>query len=102
MPKNKKPAGGSRAQSFEPRYGAKKTSYQDAKRRPGQSSAGKPGSKSPSHRGYRPEAEEAAPKKQRWSAQERAGRNEARGIRSQAQGDRPRRDDRSDRPARSD
>ena len=101
MPKNKKPAGGSRAQSFEPRYGAKKTSYQDAKRRPGQSSAGKPGSKSPSHRGYRPEAEEAAPKKQRWSAQERAGRNEARGIRSQAQGDRPRRDDRSDRPARS-
>ena len=56
MPKNKKPAGGSRAQSFEPRYGAKKTSYQDAKRRPGQSSAGKPGSKSPSHRGYRPEA----------------------------------------------
>ena len=102
MPKNKKPAGGSRAQSFEPRYGAKKTSYQDAKRRPGQSSAGKPGSKSPSHRGYRPEAEEAAPKKQRWSAQERAGRNEARGIRSQAQGDRPRRDDRSDRPVRSD
>ena len=102
MPKNKKPAGGSRAQSFEPRYGAKKTSYQDAKRRPGQSSAGKPGSKSPSHRGYRPEAEEAAPKKQRWSAQERAGRNEARGIRSQAQGDRPRRDDRSDRPIRSD
>ena len=102
MPKNKKPAGGSRAQSFEPRYGAKKTSYQDAKRRPGQSSAGKPGSKSPSHRGYRPEAEEAAPKKQRWSAQERAGRDEARGIRSQAQGDRPRRDDRSDRPVRSD
>lgn len=101
MPKNKKPAGGSRAQSFEPRYGAKKTSYQDAKRRPGQSSAGKPGSKSPSHRGYRPEAEEAAPKKQRWSAQERAGRDEARGIRSQAQGDRPRRDDRSDRPVRS-
>lgn len=98
MPKNKKPAGGSRAQSFEPRYGAKKTSYQDAKRRPGQSSAGKPGSKSPSHRGFRPEAEDAAPKKQRWNAQERAGRDEARGIRSQAQGDRARRDD---RPARA-
>ena len=98
MPKNKKPAGGGRAQSFEPRYGAKKTSYQDAKRRPGQSSAGKPGSKSPSHRGFRPEAEDAAPKKQRWNAQERAGRDEARGIRSQAQGDRARRDD---RPARA-
>ena len=107
MPKNKKPAGGSRAQSFEPRYGAKKTSYQDAKRRPGQSSAGKPGSKSPSHRGFRPEAEDAAPKKQRWNAQERAGRDEARGIRSQAQGDRARRDDRparayDDRPRRDD
>ncbi|WP_294943104.1 DEAD/DEAH box helicase [uncultured Microbacterium sp.] len=107
MPKSKKPAGG-RAQNFEPRYGAK-TSYQDAKRRPGQSSAGKPGSKSPSHRGYRPAeaaASGAAPK-QRWSAQERAGRDEARGIRSRANGDRPRRDDRparsfDDRPRRDD
>jgi len=104
MPKSKKPAGG-RAQNFEPRYGAK-TSYQDAKRRPGQSSAGKPGSKSPGHRGYRAaEATDAAPK-QRWSAQERAGRDEARGIRSRAHGDRPARDDRparsfDDRPARS-
>ncbi|MGB4778190.1 MAG: ATP-dependent helicase, partial [Microbacterium sp.] len=108
MPKNKKPAVG-RAQDFEPRYG-KKTSYQDAKRRPGQpfrgapaprgredlpgearlshqSSAGKPGSKSPSHRGYRP-AEEGAPAKKRWSAEERAGRDDARGIRSQAHGPR--------------
>ena len=113
MPKNKKPAGG-RAQSFEPRYGAKKTSRfasraegADAKRRPGQSSAGKPGSKSPSHRGYRPETEESAPKKQRWGAQERAGRDEARGIRAHAYGDRPRRDDRparsfDDRPRRDD
>ncbi|WP_294978781.1 DEAD/DEAH box helicase [uncultured Microbacterium sp.] len=98
MPKSKKPAGG-RAQNFEPRYGAK-TSYQDAKRRPGQSSAGKPGSKSPSHRGYRPAeaAESGTAPKQRWSAQERAGRDEARGIRSRANGERPRRDD---RPARS-
>ncbi|WP_061781909.1 DEAD/DEAH box helicase [Microbacterium hominis] len=96
MPKSKKPAGG-RAQNFEPRYGAK-TSYQDAKRRPGQSSAGKPGSKSPGHRGYRAaEATDAAPK-QRWSAQERAGRDEARGIRSRAHGDRPARDDRPARP----
>ncbi|KAA9089397.1 DEAD/DEAH box helicase [Microbacterium radiodurans] len=100
MPKNKKPAGG-RAQNFEPRYG-KKTSYQDAKRRPGQSSAGTPGSKSPGHRGYRPEAEEA-PRKNRWNAQERAGRDEARGIRSQARDDRaPRggRDGRDDRAPR--
>ena len=89
MPKNKKPAGG-RAQNFEPRFG-KKTAYQDAKRRPGQSSAGKPGSKSPGHRGYRAEEAEA-PKKARWNAQERAGRDEARGIRSQARDDRPRRD----------
>ena len=101
MPKNKKPAGGSRAQSFEPRYGAKKTSYQDAKRRPGQSSAGKPGSKSPSHRGYRPEpaADEAPAKKQRWSAQERAGRDEARGIRNHARD--PHRDDRAQRDDRA-
>ena len=78
MPKNKKPAGG-RAQNFEPRYG-KKTSYQDAKRRPGQASAGTTGSKSPKHRGYRA-AEESAPQKARWTEQDRAGRAEARGIR---------------------
>jgi len=96
MPKNKKPAGG-RAQNFEPRYG-KKTSFQDAKRRPGQSSAGKPGSKSAGHRGYRPAEEDAAVKKQRWTAQERAGRDEARGIRTHAHSDRG---DRQDRPARS-
>ncbi len=92
MPKNKKPAGG-RAQNFEPRYG-KKTAYQDAKRRPGQSSAGTPGSKSPGHRGYRAEEAEAPAKKARWNAQERAGRDEARGIRSHA------RSDRDDRPRR--
>ncbi len=98
MPKNKKPAGG-RAQNFEPRYG-KKTAYQDLKRRPGQSSAGKPGSKSPGHRGYRPAEEEAPAKKSRWSAQERAGRDEARGIRTQARNDRgPRSFD--DRPQRN-
>ncbi|MCK6079708.1 DEAD/DEAH box helicase [Microbacterium sp. EYE_5] len=99
MPKNKKPAGG-RAQNFEPRYG-KKTSYQDAKRRPGQSSAGTAGSKSPNHRGYRA-PEEGAASKGRWTEQDRAGRAEARGIRSHARGDRsddrPRRDDRGERP----
>ncbi|WP_417509871.1 DEAD/DEAH box helicase [Microbacterium sp.] len=60
----------------------------------------RPGSKSPSHRGYRPaEAEGGAPKR-RWSDQDRAGRDEARGIRGRAesgrrespnhQGERPR------------
>ncbi|MFK4114585.1 DEAD/DEAH box helicase [Microbacterium sp. NPDC006705] len=97
MPKNKKPAGG-RAQNFEPRYG-KKTSYQDAKRRPGQSSAGTPGSKSPGHRGYRAESEDTG-RKNRWSSQDRAGRDEARGIRSQARDDRGGRDDRGQREQR--
>ena len=74
MPKSKKPAGGRAAKNFEPRYG-EKTAYQDRKRRPGTSSAGKPGSKSPSHRGYRPEtAESDAAPKRRWTAQERAGK----------------------------
>jgi len=99
MPKSKKPAGGRAAKNFEPRYG-EKTAYQDRKRRPGTSSAGKPGSKSPSHRGYRPEtAESDAAPKRRWTAQERAGRDEARAIRAHARDDRPRRDD---RPARDD
>ncbi|WP_447944007.1 DEAD/DEAH box helicase [Microbacterium aurum] len=103
MPKNKKPAGG-RAQNFEPRYGAKKTSYHDRsvsetkRTRPGQASAGTAGSKSPKHRGYRPADEQAPEKKQRWTAQERADRDEARGIRNQAQG--ARRDDRGGRPDR--
>ncbi|MFH8251633.1 DEAD/DEAH box helicase [Microbacterium sp. B2969] len=123
MPKNKKPAGGRPAKNFEPRYGAK-TSYQDRKRRdadgPSRSADSRPGSKSPNHRGYRAEPAKA-PAKRRWTAQERAGRDEARGIRSQAGGasakghgdraprsydDRPRRDDRparsyDDRPRRS-
>jgi len=86
MPKSKKPAGGRAARNFDPRYGAEKTPYQERKRRPGESSAGKPGSKSPSHRGYRAETD-AAPKR-RWTAQEKAGRDAARGIRTHAHGDR--------------
>jgi superfamily II DNA/RNA helicase len=108
MPKNKKPAGGRAAKNFEPRYG-QKASFQDRKRRTDEApGARKPGSKSPNHRGYRPaEAADAAPKR-RWTAQERAGRDEARGIRSGAGrddraprsfDDRPRRDDRSERPS---
>ncbi|WAC70525.1 DEAD/DEAH box helicase [Microbacterium sp. SL75] len=100
MPKNKKPAGGRAAKNFEPRYGAK-TSFQDRKRRPGAEGPAKPGSKSPNHRGYRPEAE-ATPDKGRWNAADRAGRAEARNIRSSARDDRPARSfDRNDRPARS-
>ncbi|MFE7845416.1 DEAD/DEAH box helicase [Microbacterium sp. NPDC057407] len=98
MPKNKKPAGGRPAKNFDPRYAAK-SGYQDRKRRPGESSSGKPGSKSPSHRGYRAETTDAAPKR-RWTEQERAGRDQARGIRTHSRGAR---DDRAadDRPARS-
>ncbi|MFG6503499.1 DEAD/DEAH box helicase [Microbacterium sp. P05] len=115
MPKNKKPAGGRPAKNFEPRYGDK-PAYQDRKRRPDEAgsswSASKPGSKSPSHRGHRPaEATDAAPKR-RWTAQERAGRDASRGIRTHSAGaarheERPARsyDDRParsfDRPARS-
>ncbi|GAB3603118.1 DEAD/DEAH box helicase [Microbacterium aureliae] len=120
-PKNKKPAGGRAAKNFEPRYGAK-TSFQDRKRRPGESSSGKPGSRSAGHRGHRPEAAESAQPKRRWTAQERAGRDEARGIRTHARDgaarrpsenrprrsfdDRPRREDAprrsfDDRPRRS-
>ena len=109
MPKSKKPAGGRPAKNFEPRYGAK-TSFQDRKRRPGEASTGTAGSKSPGHRGYRaPEQTADAAPKRRWTAQEKVGREEARTIRTHAQGDdrgarrfddRPRRDA-GDRPARS-
>jgi superfamily II DNA/RNA helicase len=63
MPKNKKPAGGRPSRNFDPRYG--------------QSSATKPGSRSKNHRGFRPEQNETsdeAPKKRRWTSDERAAR----------------------------
>ncbi|MEN2738532.1 DEAD/DEAH box helicase [Microbacterium sp. X-17] len=103
MPKNKKPAGGRPAQNFDPRRGAK-PNFQDAKRRGDArpaTGADKPGSRSPGHRGYRPETDEA-PVKRRWTAQEKAGRDEARAIRSRTDGDRaPRRTDRDDRAPRA-
>ncbi|BAJ74115.1 superfamily II DNA and RNA helicase [Microbacterium testaceum StLB037] len=106
MPKNKKPAGGRPAKNFEPRYAAQ-TSFQDRKRRPGTEGPAKPGSKSPGHRGYRAETE-AAPAKGRWNAADRAGRTEARDIRTSARDDRFGRSDRDatagrrdERPARS-
>ena len=108
MPKNKKPAGGRAASNFEPRRG-EKPAFQDRKRY-GAEAPAKAGSKSPSHRGYRAEPATGAARKGRWNAQERAGRDEARGIRTYGAGagerparsydDRPRRDA-SDRPARS-
>ncbi|MGN8026682.1 DEAD/DEAH box helicase [Microbacterium sp. 22242] len=66
----------------------------------------RPGSRSPNHRGFRPESAAGGPK-QRWSAQERAGRDEARSIRNRAESGRVdaphRRDDRPrfDRDART-
>lgn len=127
MPKNKKPRGGRPSANFEPRYGAKKTSFHDRHNggpardgardeRGGRADAGdrrtapaaggydrRPGSRSAGHRGYRPaEAESGAPK-QRWGASERAGRDEARGIRNRAESGRReaphhRNDERSERP----
>ncbi|MBN6190995.1 DEAD/DEAH box helicase [Aneurinibacillus sp. BA2021] len=119
MPKNKKPKGGRAAANFEPRYGAKKTSFHERHRgapaRDGardergtradagdrRSTAGydrRPGSRSPNHRGYRPEETESGAPKRRWTSQERAGRDEARGIRNRAESGRReaphRRDDR--------
>jgi superfamily II DNA/RNA helicase len=100
MPKSKKPAGGRPAKNFEPRYGEKKTPFHERSRA---GSGQKPGSKSPNHRGYRA-AEEGAPTgaapKTRWTATQRAGRDEARGIRTHSQADRPARSY-DDRPARS-
>ncbi|WP_353115941.1 DEAD/DEAH box helicase [Microbacterium sp.] len=111
MPKNHKPKGGRPSRNFEPRY-AKKTSFHDrhaggrpaprderADDRDRDTAAGsKPGSRSPKHRGYRAE-QDAAPKR-RWTAQERAGRDEARGIRNRAESGRreaPHRRDRDER-----
>jgi len=110
MPKNKKPRGGRPSANFEPRYGAKKTSFHDRHHGAGSRDGGRdggrderggradaaerrtasagydrrPGSRSPGHRGYRAETEGAEPK-QRWTAQERAGRDEARSIRNRAE-----------------
>ena len=115
MPKNKKPAGGRPAKNFEPRRG-EKTPYQDRKRQGTATEARsqKPGSRSAGHRGFRAgtSTEESGAPKARWTSAQRAGREEARGIRTHAHGERPARsfderpargrDDRRDeRPARS-
>ncbi|UWF77697.1 MULTISPECIES: DEAD/DEAH box helicase [Microbacterium] len=101
MPKNSKPKGGRPARNFDPRYGAKKTPFHDrhAGPRPGgrdeRADAGerrpfggdrRPGLISPKHRGYRPADTESGAPKRRWTAPEKAGRDEARGIRNRAEG----------------
>jgi len=96
MPKNKKPGGGRAAKNFDPRYSPKYRAAsegregQDGKRRPGESSTGKPGSRSAGHRGHRSEAPDAGAPKRRWTEQERAGRDEARAIRTHSRDDRGR------------
>ncbi|GAA4047909.1 DEAD/DEAH box helicase [Agromyces indicus] len=86
MPKNKKPAGGRPARNFDPSYAKGGRSGGSAQR--------KPGSRSPGHRGYRPEEAEA-PRKARWSREERveSGRTPHRAERPGR--DERRRDDRA-------
>lgn len=86
MPKNKKPAGGRPAKNFEPRYGAKKSGGPSA------------GSRSPGHRGYRPESTEA-PRKNRWSNEDRDARRGVPAGERPVYGDRAPRGDRNERPA---
>ncbi|WP_108248985.1 DEAD/DEAH box helicase [Planctomonas deserti] len=85
MPKNKNGGGFRPAKNYEP-------------------SRSKSGSRSPGHRGYRPD-ETGGPKKQRWNADERAARREGdRPAERPSYGDRPQRSERpsyGDRPQRS-
>lgn len=88
MPKNKKPAGGRPARNFDPSY-----AKGGSKGGPARAGSAKPGSRSAGHRGYRAEETEA-PRKERWSRDERvaSGRAPHRGER----------DGRDIRPARAD
>lgn len=104
MPKNKKPAGGRPAKNFDPSYAKGGRS--------GASASRKPGSRSPGHRGHRPE-EAVAPRKARWSREERVdsgrtphradrpGRDERVAGRHDRDERGPRRYDRDDRAPRS-
>ncbi len=80
MPTQKKPATG-------------RTTAPHGQKVAGKSRPTTSGSRSPGHRGYRPEVEGAAPKKQRWNADERAARA--------GEVTRSDRGDRNDRPANS-
>lgn len=94
MPKNKKPAGGRPAKNFDPSY-AKGGRKGGPAARHGSTSS-KPGSRSAGHRGYRPEEE--APRKERWSRDERvaSGRSPHRALRE----GRPSHDERAPREPR--
>jgi len=91
----KKPAAGRPAKNYDPNRAPKAT-------------GSKPGSRSPKHRGFRPEAEGAIEPKRRWSADERAAKTAVRGESSDratrsgrpARDDRPVREDRQVRDAR--
>jgi superfamily II DNA/RNA helicase len=93
MPKSKKPAGGRPAKNYDPSRAPK--------------SAGvSAGSRSPKHRGYRPEETAEAPKR-RWSADERAAKAGVRGEKPAraergTRDERPARDDRPVRAERTD
>jgi superfamily II DNA/RNA helicase len=88
MPKNKKPTGARPAKNFDPSYA-----------RGGKTA--KAGSRSPGHRGYRPESADAPTKRPRWDADERAARGAA-GERRSSGARAPRPDDRSERPSYGD
>ncbi|MFB6610934.1 DEAD/DEAH box helicase [Agromyces sp. NPDC056379] len=96
MPKNKKPQGGRPAKNFDPSY-----AKGGSKGGPARAGSQKPGSRSEGHRGYRPEAD--APRKERWSRDERVatGRAPHRSERDGRDERAPRSNDRNDRPARS-
>ncbi|MFC9558019.1 DEAD/DEAH box helicase [Agromyces sp. NPDC056965] len=96
MPKNKKPQGGRPAKNFDPSY-----AKGGSKGGPARAGSQKPGSRSEGHRGYRPEAD--APRKERWSRDERVatGRAPHRSDRDGRDERAPRSYDRNDRPARS-
>ncbi|MBF4572727.1 DEAD/DEAH box helicase [Herbiconiux sp. VKM Ac-1786] len=83
MPKSNKSGGFKAAKNYEPRT-------------PGKGGP-KAGSRSPSHRGFKP-ADESAPRKQRWNADERS----ARGAAPSSRGERPSYGDRPERPAYGD
>jgi len=76
--------------NYDPKYAAKSG--------PNRGGSNNQGSKSPGHRGYK--ADEGAPKKQRWNADERASRAAERPASDRGSyGDRPSYGARSDRPA---
>lgn len=88
MPKNQKPAGGRTPKNFEPRKS-------NGKNLGGKAPAA--GSRSPKHRGYRPDEAGAPEKKARWTADERAAKGRTPDRREPTRGRDDRRDERSPR-----